>query len=151
MHILESITALALSLTPLKKHALGVVLIILAVLVFLGPASAANLVLTPTNLSFVAVQGTNPAAQTVNAYPSIAGTTITPTFSSSVNWIVLSGAAAGSLTSSSNVFVSVNTLGLVPGFYNGQVTIAQAGYTKSPQVVGVTLQVLAPGISYVAS
>ena len=151
MDTTKSIITRALALTPFKRPTFCVALMISAVLILVAPASAANLVLTPTNLSFVAVQGTNPSPQTVNAYPSVAGTAIAPTFSSSVGWISLSGASAGSLTSASNVFVAINTVGMTPGFYNGQVTISQAGYTKSPQVVGVALQILAPGISYVAT
>jgi adhesin/invasin len=135
----------------LKKTMLSAWLVALTMVIGAVSAAASDLVITPNTLAFVAVQGTNPPSQTVNAYPSVAGTAIAPTFSSNVPWIALSGASAGSLTASMNVFVAVSTLGLGPGFYNGQVTIGQAGFTKSPQVVGINLEILAPGISYIAS
>jgi hypothetical protein len=92
----QSTTARAFTLAPIQKHTLYIGLTVLMLVAWVQPAAAAvNLVLAPTSLSFVAVQGNNPLPQTVNAYPSVAGTAISPTFSSSVNWIALFGANAG--------------------------------------------------------
>jgi len=117
MDTVESITARALALTPFQRHTICAVLIILAVLIFVGPASAANL--TPASLSLVAVQGSSPNPQTtVNAYPSVAAPVssiiltgqLTPLGTTLYN---TTGPVSITVTDAS---ASVGLAGLAPGF-----------------------------------
>src|SRR5258708_1651551 len=102
-------------------------------------AFAADLVVTPTSLFFAASQGTNAQPQVFYTYPSASVTTFNPTLTANVSWIMLSTANAGSVPNSIQVTVQVNSQAMAPGIYGGQVTVTQAGFTKSPQVVSVSL------------
>jgi uncharacterized protein (TIGR03437 family) len=133
---------------PMKRMCM---MAILAVTIWALPAAAVDLVVSPASLAFVATPSVNPAPQVVSVSSSAPSVGVSPSLSSTVPWIALSGANAGSVATVTNVYVAVNAQGFAPGFYNGQVTITQSGFNKSPQVIAVNLQVFPAGISYVVS
>jgi uncharacterized protein (TIGR03437 family) len=105
--------------------------------------------IAPTSLSFSYQSGAAaPAAQTL-ALASSAGSlnyVSSATTASGGNWLAVtptSGATPGSLS------VSVNPVGLLPGTYEGSVTVMAAGQS-APQIVPVTFTILA-GLTMSAS
>lgn len=100
-----------------------------------------TLVVTPSKLSFNAIQGgAPPAAQSLSisnpagsAYKWTAASTV-----SSGNWLQLS---ATSGNSDATLQVSVNPTGLKQGSYQGTITVTAAGLAGSPQALSVTLTV----------
>jgi trimeric autotransporter adhesin len=120
------------------------------------PASAANMIVGATSLSFNAVQGANPPAQSFYAYSDTAGTAFNPTVTASTNnggnWLTLSFANGASLTTTLQVVVQVNSQGLSAGFYTGQIRLTQSGLGGSPATVAVSLQVFPQGsVNYAVS
>jgi uncharacterized protein (TIGR03437 family) len=136
-------------LCPRNSRTLCVGLVMAVIVLAALPASAANMVVGATSLSFAAVQGANPAPQSFYAYPDTAGTSFNPTVTASTNsggnWITLSLANGASLDTTLQVIVQVSSQNLGPGLYTGQVTLAQAGLGGSPATVAVSFQVFAPG------
>ncbi len=116
------------------------------------PASAINLELSSSSLSFIAVTGRSPAAQTFFAYAtsSVPGfaPTVLATTQSGGNWLAVSTSVGGSFPSSVNVQVSVNSTSLSVGSYSGQVTVTQSGLAGSPATVAVSLRVI-PAAPYI--
>jgi hypothetical protein len=109
---------------------------------FYGSGSTPILAVSPTALTFSALQsGSNPASQNVGISNGNGGT---------MNWTVasdsvwLSGSPASG-TGAATVVASVNITGLAPGTYIGHLTITATGATGSPQTVTVTLNVLTSG------
>lgn len=93
---------------------------------------------SPTSLSFRAVQGgSNPASQSVSVSKSNNKTT-NWTASDSASWVSVSP-VTGSITSSSQIVVAVNTAGLAAGTYSATVTIT--AYKGGSVSVPVTLTV----------
>ncbi|GEM_PF-7004718 len=110
-------------------------------------ASTPVLALSTTQLNFSTAVGVNPAAQTFLVQNTGVGSMIwtgTVSTSSGGNWLALSPAAAGSVTTSSTVTVSVNSSGLSTGTYQGTITISAPAASGSPQTVAVTLNVGTP-------
>ncbi|PYP92404.1 MAG: hypothetical protein DMG65_04180 [Candidatus Angelobacter sp. Gp1-AA117] len=102
------------------------------------------IILSPAQLSFVAVTGQpNPAAQAFSVTNGGFGT-LSWSATSSASWLKLS-AVSGSTPSSINV--SVDPTGLAPGAYVGSVTVASVGVGNSPQSIAVSLSVLVPEMS----
>jgi BACON domain-containing protein len=106
---------------------------IISVLFIVTPALAAN----PNSLTFnFATGGTPPAAQPL----TLTGTVGSWTSSASQPWI---GVAPSSGSGDTSISVTANPNGLVPGTYNGQVTINSGGHTA---MVSVALVVAAPAM-----
>jgi uncharacterized protein (TIGR03437 family) len=127
-------------------------LVVLLLAVVVVPASAAELKLSTSSLSFLAVAGKDPAPQLFSAYasPAVAG------FSPSVlattqtgNWIAVSTVSGGSYPSAISVVVAVKSASLPVGDYTGQVSVTQVGLDKSPGTVAVSLKVI-PSVPYIS-
>lgn len=82
--------------------------------------------------------GSNPPAQTLNISNSSQGT-LSYSVTSDSGWLSVSPDSGTSTVSSNEHQVSANTNGLSGGTYNGQLTIADANASNSPQIVDVTL------------
>ena len=108
-----------------------------------GPPPAA-LVVAPAALSFTAVQGSNPASQTVTV-SNTGGASLSWTASEPLAWLVGSP-ASGTLAAGANATMNlaVNTAGLAPGTYMGALTVTAAAATGSPRTVALTLTVTPP-------
>jgi hypothetical protein len=100
-----------------------------------------SLEVSGSSVSFVAEQGSEPAAQTFTIRNSGQGT-LNWRASESLPWLSLS-ASNGSLSAgvSTSVNVSASTVGLGSGTYTGTVEISADGVTGSPQRVTITLTV----------
>ncbi len=109
-----------------------------------GTGSASTtpvLSVTPTSITFSAVQGgTNPSPATVNI-SNTGGGTLSYTLSSDSAWLTASP-ASGSAPQA--VQVSANISGLTAGTYTGHLTISATGAQGSPATVTVTLNVSSP-------
>ncbi len=103
--------------------------------------SAPTISLSPTSLTYTAMQGeTSPANQTVAL--TNAGGIVNWTVSDSASWL---GVSPASGSSSSTLTAAVNTTGLIAGTYNGTITVSAPG--SSSKTVAVTLTVSAPTTS----
>lgn len=94
---------------------------------------------SPTSLTFQAVQGgSNPSSQVVSLSKSNARL-VTWNSGDNANWLSASP-ASGTMTTSAQVVVTVNTSGLAAGTYNGNVTIAlnKGGNVSVPVTLTVT-------------
>lgn len=138
---------------PSRNMQIGFSLLLLALLaVTAGSAAAAELKLSTSSLSFIAVVGKDPAPQQFSAYssPEMAG--FSPTVLATTqtgNWIAVSTASGGSFPSAVSIQVSVKSASLPVGDYSGQVTVTQAGLDRSPGTVAVSLKVI-PAVPYIA-
>lgn len=107
-----------------------------------------SLVVSPTTLSFTAMQsGSNPAASSVGISNSGSGT-LTFTAASDASWLgvsPISGSAPQTLQ------VQPNVAGLAPNTYTGHITVTAAGAQGSPAIVTVILTVSSPPPPPVAS
>jgi Viral BACON domain len=98
------------------------------------------LTVSPTALTFQAVQGAgNPASQSVNVSKTNAKTA-SWTASDSAAWLSVSP-VTGSITNATQVTVSVNTAGLAPGTYSA--TVAVTVYKGGSVSIPVSLTVAA--------
>ncbi len=118
-------------------------------------ATAQKLVISQGALSFMAVQGSTPAAQTFSILNTGLGvlswTASASALSGSTQWLSIDKTAGNVLnpfTDISPVTVKVNPAGLSAGDYFGQITVVSAGAASSPQVIPVTLSVVTadPGL-----
>ncbi len=113
--------------------------------VTLTVTAATSLTSTPSSLTFTYLSGTPPPpAQTIAIATTGSVTSFTAATAtvSGANWLSaspLSGAIPGSIT------VRANPTGLIPGTYNGTVTVTPSGSGTSPLIVPVTFNVLPPG------
>jgi outer membrane protein assembly factor BamB len=102
--------------------------------------TAQTLSVSPTSLSFTAVQGgSNPASSTVNVTNSGTGA-LSFTAASDSAWLTAlpaSGNTPQALT------IAVNTNGLAQGTYTGHITVTSSGAQGSPATITVTLTVTA--------
>ena len=103
-----------------------------------------TLALSPAVLSFVAVEGSVPASQTLALSNSGVGV---------MAWTATADAAApawlavspGSGTGAAALTVAVDPTGLAPGTYTKTITVSAPGATNTPRTVPVTLVVSAAG------
>lgn len=100
------------------------------------------LAVSPSTLSFSAVQGSaNPAAQVVSIANTGGGTlSWTATIASGADFLAISPSSG---TAPASLSVSVNAAGKAPGSHTGSVQISASGVSGSPQTVAVTLVVSA--------
>ena len=116
---------------------------VLAVAAFIGFGPVAECLaftVSPTTLTFNAVQGAaNPPVQTVSLARKRTSLT-TVTASDNVSWLTVSPAMTA-MTTSSTLTVAVNTSGLAAGSYNTTITIKVG---KSTTTVPVTMTVSSP-------
>jgi uncharacterized protein (TIGR03437 family) len=127
-------------------------LVVLLLAVLVGPAGAAELVLSTSSLSFIALVGKDPAPQLFSVYASPAVGGFFPTVLATTqtgNWIAVSTASGGSFPSTITVQVTVKSASLPVGDYSGQVTVTQAGLDRSPGTVAVSLKVI-PAVPYIS-
>ena len=110
----------------------------------LTPATAANLTLSPTTLSYAyQIGGTTPAAQSVSVTST--GSALNFTVTTNQSWLAATPASG---TTPGTLSVAVNPAGLTAGTYTGTVSVAATGAGNSPQTVAVTLVVTsAPNIT----
>ncbi len=101
-----------------------------------------SLQVLPLSLSFQALPGSSPAAQTITI-ANVGSGSFNWTASSSVPWLTLS---APSGTSGSSITASVNSAGFTAGTYTGILTFTSAGTLNSPQTVPVTLRLASPAL-----
>ncbi len=108
-------------------------------------SSASPLLLNRDHLTFGAILGTIPSAQTF----AISNPSLDPiswTLTSNKSWLTCSTYSG---TNDKVVTVNVNTTGLAVGTYTGTITIASSGTLGAFKTVEVTLNVLQPGGSAV--
>jgi uncharacterized protein (TIGR03437 family) len=115
--------------------------------------SSSPLLSIPTSsLSFLyEINGATPAAQTVTAASTAVATSsttgqmpITVGVTQGATWLSITpptGVAPTQLTTGMPLTVSANPAGLVPGKYNGTITITGTGAGNGPQTINVTLTV----------
>lgn len=90
---------------------------------------------TPSNLSFSAASGSNPAAQNISV-SNLGSGTLSWTASANQSWLSVSPASG---VNNGTVAVSVNSAGLAAGNYTGAVTISDGATAK---VTNVSLSVI---------
>jgi sugar lactone lactonase YvrE len=114
-----------------------------------------RLVVSQAALSFIAIQGAAPAAQTlglVNTGNGVLSWMVTASpLSGSTTWLSVdksAGNIANPFKDVALVSVMVNPAGLSAGDYFGQIVVTSTGTTGSPQVIPVTLSVVTadPGL-----
>jgi len=99
------------------------------------PGAPAALLVNPSNLSFLAQVGaSNPPSQSVSLFDEGSGA-VTWTASTNASWLSISAASG---TTPYTLDVSVNTVGLTVGTYNGTVTINASGNNPT-QIISVSL------------
>jgi hypothetical protein len=104
-----------------------------------------TIVVSRSSLSFSAQAGSgNPSPQTFGIRNG-GGGTLAYTVAWDAAWLSVTPASGSSTGQENPHVVAVNSGGLAQGNYNGTITIASPGVANSPQVVGVMLQVTAPG------
>jgi regulation of enolase protein 1 (concanavalin A-like superfamily) len=112
-----------------------------------NPVPPPAIALNPNSLTFTAIEGTNPANQTIALSNSGGGTlSWTATADSTAPaWLSVSPTSG---VGNATLTVSVNTAGLSPGTYTKSITVAAPGATNTPQTVNVTLTVNPSGTGY---
>jgi hypothetical protein len=100
-------------------------LVLIAILICLGITSeglATHVTVSPTSLTYTAVQGTNPPNQTlsINRLQTYA---ITLTTSDNATWLTVSPATGTMTTSPAKLTVAVKSSGLAAGTYKATITI----------------------------
>jgi hypothetical protein len=102
------------------------------------------IMLSPAAMNFQGVLGqANPPAQALQVLNGGAGS-FNWTASADSPWLSVSAASG---TTPSTITVSVNTTGLAPGQYTGNVTVSAAGVANSPQHIPVTFSVFTQDLS----
>jgi glucose/arabinose dehydrogenase len=103
---------------------------------------------TPTSLSFSAVEGgAAPSSQSL-AVANTGGGTLTFTTSDNASWLAATPASG---TAPGTVAVSVTPAGLTRGTYTGSVQVTASGATGSPANIPVTLTVTPPSTGLVGA
>ncbi|MGH7772383.1 MAG: fibronectin type III domain-containing protein [Candidatus Binatia bacterium] len=124
----------------MKHHLLWLTGVVIAMTV-LAFSEAWALQVSPTNLTFQAVQGgTNPPSQTVNVLKmGKSSRQVSWNGGDNATWLNVSP-ASGTLTATAQIVVSVNTAGLTAGTYTATVTItaSQGGNASVPVTLKVT-------------
>ncbi len=105
-----------------------------------GPVIA----VTPTELDFVAAEGSTAPADRTLQISNGGGGTLQWTVSDDAEWLSLSPASGSSAGEADSVTVSVNTSGLAADMYTAAITIAAAAASNTPQTTAVTLTVTQP-------
>jgi hypothetical protein len=111
-------------------------------------AAAFTIETTPTSLSFGAVAGSSPGAQTL----AIRTTEQTSSYTATANvttpaggtWLSVTPASGAISPTPTNLSVSINTAGLGPGSYSGSIVVAVEGAGNTPVTVPVNLTIVAP-------
>ena len=99
--------------------------------------------LTPTALSFTAVQnGAVPASQSVTITNAGTGT-LAWTASSNMAWLKVNSATSATGTNAGTLTVSVNQTGLITGTQTGVISITASGATNTPQNIPVSFTITA--------
>ena len=102
---------------------------------------------TPSSLTFKATQGgPSPASQTLTISNLELSGTFSWTATTNQPWLTIS---AGSGTAPSSVTVSVSSVGLSAGTYNGTITLTAPGTVNSPRTVPVVLTMRPPSPSHI--
>ena len=123
-------------------------------------AAQQKLVVSQAALAFTATSGSSAAVQTFAILNvgtgSMSWTAAAQALSGGTQWLSLdkaSGTISTPFSDVSVVTVKVNSAGLSAGDYFGQITVASAGATNSPQVIPVAFSVVAadPGIDVAPS
>ncbi len=117
----------------------------IAVQVTLNVVTGSVILVTPSTLTFTSSAGTSPAPQTL-AFSVFGASTVSYTYTTTVNtssggnWLSVSPASG---TGQATLTVSVNAAGMSVGTYQGLITVASSGGTKTPVntpfSIGVTL------------
>jgi len=94
---------------------------------------------SPAALTFAAVQGQNPAVQTLEITKSANGQ-VTWTAADDAAWLTMTPTSGSAPTT---VTVSVNVTGMAVGTHNATITLSAPDASNSPQSVAVTLTVTA--------
>jgi hypothetical protein len=102
-------------------------------------AASPQVTISASTLTFVAAQGTNPAAQSLTV-TTTGSPPLSWTAASSASWLTVSPTSGSGQTT---ITVTVNVAGMNPGNLAGTITIAAAGASNSPQSLGVALTVSA--------
>lgn len=109
--------------------------------------TAPSLSVTPPSLAFAYQTGTaTPAAQTIalSSSGNALSFGVTSSTQSGGGWLVVTpqtGATAATGGSPTNLTVQVNPTGLMPGSYQGTITITGSGASNGPQTIPVSLLV----------
>jgi Zn-dependent metalloprotease len=99
---------------------------------------------TPSSFSFSATQGgASPPAQILEVWNSGNGT-LEWSASENATWLSLSPASGDSSGETDNVTLSVDISGLSANTYDGNITLASANASNSPQIVPVSLTISSP-------
>jgi subtilase family serine protease len=96
---------------------------------------------SPSNLSFAAIQASGSPSPLSLAISNTGGGTATWSASASQSWVVLSQTSG---TAPSAVTVTADPSGLTAGMYTATITVTATGASNSPQTVQVTLVVSLP-------
>jgi hypothetical protein len=99
-----------------------------------------SIVLSPPGMNFTAVIGqASPAPQTLTIGDGAGFGSFAWTAATDVAWLNLSPTSG---STPSNVTINVNTNGLAPGHYSGNIIVSASGVGNSPQSIPVSLGVL---------
>ncbi len=96
--------------------------------------------LSPTSLSAVCTEGSNPAAGSFTV-ANTGGGTLTYSITDDAAWLSCSPSSGTSTGEADSVTVSYAAAGLSPGTYQGTVTVRDPAASNSPQLLPVTLTV----------
>jgi glucose/arabinose dehydrogenase len=114
----------------------------------LSPPAPPALAVSPTSLSFTAVEGAAaPPSQSLTV-SNTGGGTLSFTTSDDSSWLAATPASG---TAPATVTVSVTNAGLTRGTYTGSVRVTAAGATGSPADIPVTLTVTPPATGLVGA
>ena len=101
-------------------------------------ATAPNISLNPSSLTYAATQGAaNPTNQTVSL--TTTGGTLNWTVTDTASWLTVSPASGSS--NSSTLTASVNTAGLAAGPHTGTITVSATGASSKTVAVTLTLNI----------
>ena len=99
--------------------------------------------INPASLSFRAVSGETPSAQTLTVRNAGGGVLVWRA-TSSVPWITVEPTSGTLSAGSATITVRVSTQGLSVGTHHGSIVVSAEGALNSPQTVAVTLEILSP-------
>ncbi len=98
---------------------------------------------SPPTVSFSALEGSNPATQTLAVWNCNGpDTTLSWSVSDNVGWLSLSPTSGTSSGEEDTVTLTATSWSLLPGIREGAITISASGAGNSPQVVPVTLEII---------